>query len=95
MTKFRATLATFACATAITLSAATTPAAAAVFSELQGISTEIKTDELPPAPKLAAPSTAPGPRAPLTIRKVKDLSTPLLQPALRSAPGKLKSMKAK
>jgi hypothetical protein len=92
MTKFRATLATFACATAIIVSAGTTPAA--VFSELQGITTEIKVDELPPAPKLAAPRTVPS--APLTIRKEKDISTPLLQPALPSAPAaKLKSIKAK
>jgi hypothetical protein len=93
MTKFRAYIPLLACATALALSTATT--AAASFSELQGISTEIKTVDLPSPPKPAAPSLAP--RGPLAIGKEMDrTSTPLAQPAKPSAPAaKLKSIKAK
>lgn len=94
MTKFRAHMPLLVCAAALALSTAT--AAAASFSELQGITTEIKTIDLPSPPSVpGAPKFAP--RGPQALGKEVDrTSVPLVQPGSSSAPAaKLKSMKSK
>ncbi len=95
MTKLRTHVPLLVCATALALSAGT--AAAASFSELQGITTEIKSVDLPsPPPAHATPKFAP--RGPMAVGKEVDrTSVPLAQPGSSpSAPAaKLKSIKAK
>ena len=61
MTKFRATFPLLACATALALASAATPAAA-TFSELQGYSTKVDVIEDLPAPAKLAAAPPPAPQ---------------------------------
>ena len=94
MTKPRIHLPLLVCVTALALSAATTAATAAVFSELQGYRTEIQIDELPQPPKLAAPNAAPSRSRPPMVTMTWGSNLPVFRkPA--TTPAGIKSLKSK